>query len=319
MSERDRIGEIYAVSYRRLVVQLYAVTGDMADAQDVVQESFVRALAAARTVADLDNPEAWLRRVAVNLARTRWRRRQVLDRLLRRVGPTLDVPEVSAEHLALQAAMRTLPTGQREAIALHYLSDLPIDEVATALSVSVGTVKSRLHRGRAALAALLDEPADGPDAINAPPLDRLARRADRRVLARRAAAAAVLLIAAVAGVFFLTGPRRVTPAVPVPTPTWSPSPSTSPTQTGTLAGADGDVIILSPTVRVLIHRSCTVSVQVSTNGGRTWSEGRGPVHAVDCLGEPDENGPTWIVSDHEFVVTHRGQRYHTTDAGLTWQ
>jgi len=62
--------------------------------------------------------------------------------------------------MALMAAMRRLPAAQREAIALHYLADLPINEVATATGVPVGTVKARLSRGRAALAVLL---ADSPD------------------------------------------------------------------------------------------------------------------------------------------------------------
>ena len=58
------------------------------------------------------------------------------------------------------AALRRLPAAQREAIALHYLADLPVHEVATATGVPVGTVKARLSRGRAALALLL---ADAPD------------------------------------------------------------------------------------------------------------------------------------------------------------
>lgn len=160
MGHRDMVGEVYAGSFRRLVVQLYAVTGDLCEAQEVVQEAFVRALGASRNFTDLDNPESWLRRVAVNLARSRHRRRRTLDRLLRRTGPPPVIPDPSPEHFALMAAMRRLPVGQRHALALHYLADLPIDEVARSLDISVGTVKSRLSRGRTALAALLTEPAD---------------------------------------------------------------------------------------------------------------------------------------------------------------
>jgi RNA polymerase sigma-70 factor (sigma-E family) len=157
---RDVVGEVYAGSFRRLVVQLYAVTGDLCEAQEVVQEAFVRALAAPRSFTELDNPESWLRRVAVNVARSRHRRRVTLDRLLRRAGPSPVVPDPSPEHLALMAAMRRLPMGQRHALALYYLADLPIDEVARSLDVSVGTVKSRLSRGRVALAEILAEPTD---------------------------------------------------------------------------------------------------------------------------------------------------------------
>lgn len=155
MSDGELISELYAGCFRRLVVQLYAVTGDLAEAQEAVQEAFTRALAAPRRLAGLDNPEAWLRRVAVNVARSRHRRRRLLDTLLRRIGPPPAVVDRSPEHLALLAALRDLPEGQRQALALHYLVDLPVDEVAATLGVSPGTVKSRLSRGRQALAALL--------------------------------------------------------------------------------------------------------------------------------------------------------------------
>jgi RNA polymerase sigma-70 factor (sigma-E family) len=157
VSDGDLIGQLYAASYQRLVVQLYAATGDLGEAQEAVQEAFVRALAAPRRFAGLDNPEAWLCRVAINVGRSRHRRRRVLDTLLRRVGPPPEVPDTSPEHVALMAAMRALPEGQRQAIALHYLADRPIDEVAEVLGVAPGTVKSRLARGRQTLFAVLAE------------------------------------------------------------------------------------------------------------------------------------------------------------------
>jgi RNA polymerase sigma factor (sigma-70 family) len=163
MDPRGPVGELYAASYRRLVFQLYAVTGDLGEAQEAVQEAFVRALCVPGRLARLTNPESWLRRVAVNVARSRHRRRRLLDALLRRSAAPPAVPELSPDHVFLMAALRGLPIGQRHALALHYLADLPIDEVARTLDVSVGTVKSRLARGRAALAALLTEPS-GPSA-----------------------------------------------------------------------------------------------------------------------------------------------------------
>lgn len=155
MSDGDLISALYAGCFRRLVVHLYAVTGDMNEAQEAVQEAFTRALAAPRRFVRLENPEAWLRRVAVNVFRSRHRRRRVLDGLLRRIGPPPAVVDRSPEHLALLAALRNLPEGQRHALALHYLVDLPVNEVAATLGISAGTVKSRLSRGRQALAELL--------------------------------------------------------------------------------------------------------------------------------------------------------------------
>src|SRR5690242_15332812 len=67
--DRNAVGEVYAACFQRLVVQLYAVTGDLSEAQEAVQEAFVRAVADPRQFGRLDNPEAWLCRVAINVSR----------------------------------------------------------------------------------------------------------------------------------------------------------------------------------------------------------------------------------------------------------
>lgn len=73
------IQQLYMVaSYRRLLVQLIGVTGSVAEAEDALQEAFVRALDDPQRILGADNPEAWLRRVAINLARSRWWRAQRL-------------------------------------------------------------------------------------------------------------------------------------------------------------------------------------------------------------------------------------------------
>ena len=156
MADSDAVRAVFEVSYRRLVGQLFAVCGDLAEAEDVVAEAFARAVQRRKAFEKLDNPEAWLRTVAVNLSRSRFRRR------LRAVGASEAPrpPDLDDDRLALMAALRQLPAPQREAIALHYLADLPIHEVAAATGAPVGTVKARLSRGRTALAVLL---ADAPD------------------------------------------------------------------------------------------------------------------------------------------------------------
>ena len=151
-----RVREVYDVSYRRIVGQLTGVTGDPTEAEDVVMEAFVKAVKSAGEFARLDNPEAWLRTVAVNAARSRWRRR----RWLRESAPSIDLgattySDLEPERLDLLSALRRLPAAQREVIGLHHLADLPVAEVAETLGVPVGTVKARLSRGRAALAHLL--------------------------------------------------------------------------------------------------------------------------------------------------------------------
>ena len=157
MGDSDTVRAVFEVSYRRLVGQLYGVCGDLTEAEEVVAEAFARAVQHQRTFARLDNPEAWLRTVAVNVSRSRFRRRL---RVVPADAEPVRHPDLDDDRLALMAALRRLPAAQREAIALHYLADLPIHEVAIATDSPIGTVKARLSRGRAALASLL---ADAPD------------------------------------------------------------------------------------------------------------------------------------------------------------
>jgi RNA polymerase sigma-70 factor (sigma-E family) len=155
VSAHSPIQEIYEASYRRLVVQVYAVVGDLVEAEDAVQEAFARAVAAGGRFARVDNPEAWLRTVAVNVTRRRWRRGRLFTGLAPRLATPASTPAASEEHLEVVQALRKLPLSQRETLAMFYLADLSVDEIATTLGVAPGTVKSRLNRGRAALAALL--------------------------------------------------------------------------------------------------------------------------------------------------------------------
>lgn len=154
----DRVQEVYATSYRRLVGQLTGVTGDPVEAEDVVMEAFARAVNSSRSFLAADNPEAWLRTVAVNVSRTRWRRSRFFRDVSHRLVAEEAYADLPEDRIVLLAALRRLPAAQREAIALHHLADLPVHEVAEAVGAPVGTVKARLARGRTTLAALLAEP-----------------------------------------------------------------------------------------------------------------------------------------------------------------
>lgn len=186
MSGHEAVREAYHLYYRRLVAAVYGLTGNHAEAQDVVQETFARALARHRQFLDVASPESWLRTVALNLARSRWRRRKLFDTLVRagRVERTPEsVPGISADRVALVAALQRLPHATREALVLHHLADLPVAEVAKLTRTAVGTVKSRLSRGRVALAELLDHrerPAGarpGGGVASAPPSSKETRHA----------------------------------------------------------------------------------------------------------------------------------------------
>ena len=151
--------DLYAAHYADLTVQLFAYFGDQQEAQDLVQEAFCRALARWRTVSGYDDPVAWIRRVAWNLAVSRWRRGRTAVGFLRR--QRVAEPQVAGpgpERVALVSALGTLPPAHRRAMVLRYLADLTIAEIAEQEEVAEGTVKSWLHRARSALAAQL-----GPD------------------------------------------------------------------------------------------------------------------------------------------------------------
>jgi RNA polymerase sigma-70 factor (ECF subfamily) len=145
----------YEANYERLVVQLFPITGNLDDAEDVVQEAFARACLRWRRLRAYDLPDAWVRRVAFNLAVQGRRRARRVLRLLARLGPSGEAPALSVEHVALVEALGHLPLGQRQVLALHYLADLPVEEIARDLAIPVGTAKSRLARARPGLAVQL--------------------------------------------------------------------------------------------------------------------------------------------------------------------
>jgi RNA polymerase sigma-70 factor (ECF subfamily) len=154
----DGFAECYAASFKALVTQLYVYTGDLALAHDLVQEAFCRALPRWRKLSAYDDPVAWVRRVAMNLAKNRWRRTKVaLGHLRRQRLEHVEGP--GPDRVAAVAALATLPDNQRRAMVLHYLADQPVADIAAQEGVPVGTVKSWLHRGRTALAGLLGEEA----------------------------------------------------------------------------------------------------------------------------------------------------------------
>jgi RNA polymerase sigma-70 factor, ECF subfamily len=149
----------YAAVFARLVGQLTLVTGDPHEAEDVVQEAMARAASRWVRLRAYDAPEAWVRRVAFNLAVSAHRRARRRVAALLRLGPPPPVPPVSVDALALAQALQALTVAHRQVVVLYYLADLPVEQVAHELGVPVGTVKARLARARGALATRLADPA----------------------------------------------------------------------------------------------------------------------------------------------------------------
>jgi RNA polymerase sigma-70 factor, ECF subfamily len=148
----DGFDEFYRRTYRRLVVELFAVVGSLAEAEDLVQEAFARASVRWPQIRDYDMPEAWVRRVALNMASNALRRADRAARALARLGqePAAGEPD-SLAGLTLVQALGRLSQRHREVLVLHYLAELPVEQVGATLGVPASTVKGRLSRARTAL------------------------------------------------------------------------------------------------------------------------------------------------------------------------
>src|SRR5262245_44757220 len=149
--------EFYAGTCRRVVGQVYAMVGSITEAEDAVQEAYTRAWLRWPRLREYADPEAWVRTVAYRVAVSSWRK--AVNRLTahRRHGAVPDSPEHGPEHVMLVEAMRRLPPEQRRALVLYHVVGLSIEDIARETGAAAGTVKSRLARGRRALAEQLGE------------------------------------------------------------------------------------------------------------------------------------------------------------------
>lgn len=175
----DSFDDFYRATSRRVLHHVYALTGDLAEAQDCVQEAYARAWQRWSRVRTHEDPEAWVRMVARRIAVSRWRRTRTAMGYLLHHGRPQTTAAPSEDHALLVRALRDLSQPQRDAVVLHHLVGLSVEEVAQRTASPVGTVKARLHRGRAALAAVigdLDPPDDSaatqPDGTGGPSHDR---------------------------------------------------------------------------------------------------------------------------------------------------
>ncbi len=136
---------------------LLATVGSAAEADDLLAESFTRALARWNDVRHHPRPEAWVVRAALNLHRDRWRRSQRQQRLLERRESVIHDDVVDP---ALMAAVQALPERQREVVALRVLLGLSAEQTGEVLGVDAGTVGTHLRRGLASLRLALHGPVE---------------------------------------------------------------------------------------------------------------------------------------------------------------
>jgi RNA polymerase sigma-70 factor (ECF subfamily) len=158
----DDFSEFYAAHHRRLVGQLFVFLGCQQDAEEVVQEAFSRALVRWERIAEYDAPDAWVRRVAFNLASSRRRRAVRAARALLGLQPAIVQPGPTEDSAYLLDALRALPARHRRVVVLHYVADLPIRDIAADLGVPEATVKTWLRRGRERLRHVMIGSAETP-------------------------------------------------------------------------------------------------------------------------------------------------------------
>ena len=149
--------ELYRREYPTLMGVAHALTGGLHIAEDLVQDTMVKAYLHWPRVSGYQRPGAWCIRVLTNACGSWRRRRRVSERYLarlRRAEPTTGGPSV--EHAAFWAAVRRLPDRPRLVVVLFYVGDRPIAEIASMLKVPEGTVKSDLARSRVVLMAEME-------------------------------------------------------------------------------------------------------------------------------------------------------------------
>lgn len=162
MRDSETFDAFYAGTVRRLIGQLYVMTGNRAEAEDVVQEAYARAWQRWDRVSGYGDPEAWVRTVAYRISISSWRRTVNRGVAHRRHGAGEAVPAISPDYVAIVAALRKISESQRRAIVLHHLVGLSVGEIARETGTSPSAVKARLVRGRQAMSGYLSDAATGP-------------------------------------------------------------------------------------------------------------------------------------------------------------
>jgi RNA polymerase sigma factor (sigma-70 family) len=161
----EEFAQCYQQLFDRAMRLAYRMTRDAAAAEDVAAEAMARAYSRWATVRRLEQPEAWVLRVTMNLVIDAGRRKALFARLLpamaadRTTEPAFD--DDIAVRRALVAALATLPTRQREAIALRYLAELDEESISRFLDIAPSSVRTHVQRGLVALRQRLGSSIEG--------------------------------------------------------------------------------------------------------------------------------------------------------------
>lgn len=155
--DQDEFERVFRSAYRAVLQTATLVLQDRGRAEEVTQDAFLRLYERWGGAVAFDRPEAWVRRVAIRDAIRRAKRERVVP-----VMALVDIPAAGDRlpDIDLLRAVGTLPPKQRAAVALHYLEDLPVDQVADLMNVVPATVRQHLFKARSQLATRLGEPLE---------------------------------------------------------------------------------------------------------------------------------------------------------------
>ncbi len=171
--DADAFGELVTRYQHRIVNFTLTLTSDRANAEDLAQETFLRAYRGLASFRGTSSFKTWLYQIATNVARThtakrRTRREELADdsaasaRRFEEAATDEDIESRAILRQRLDAALASLPIELREAVVLRDVEGLEYREISTALGVPMGTVESRIFRARQ---RLRDELAPAPDAL----------------------------------------------------------------------------------------------------------------------------------------------------------
>lgn len=163
MTDGRLFDEWYRTEHPKLLRALIVVAGTQGEVVDVVDEAFARAYERWDRVGEMRSPAGWTYRTGLNLLRRRWRRAS-MEALLHRRGAVDTAGSAPSADWSAEVwdAVKALSARERTAIALRYVADLPMQDIATAMGIAPGTVGSTLHNARQHLAALLGDDEDVP-------------------------------------------------------------------------------------------------------------------------------------------------------------
>ena len=164
---QEAFGEIVTLFQQRLYQVCYRMLGNAQEAEDIAQEAFVRAYVNIHTYDQKRKFSTWLYRIATNLCIDRIRKKKpdyFLDatvpgtdglNMYSQIAASGDLPEEEVERMETQDRVQyeisRLPDKYRTVIILRYMEELPLQEISDILELPLGTVKTRVHRGREAL------------------------------------------------------------------------------------------------------------------------------------------------------------------------